>query len=80
MLEQASWALRSGGLLIVTVPIGPPSAEGAVGPADVRGILARAHDLGFVLVGDLDGDVDRADAGGGRSTRGPTTRHTASCV
>jgi SAM-dependent methyltransferase len=57
VLEQASWALRSGGLLIVTVPIGPPSAEGAVGPADVRGILARAHDLGFVLVGDLDGDV-----------------------
>ncbi|HET7800752.1 MAG TPA: glycosyltransferase family 4 protein [Humibacillus xanthopallidus] len=57
VLEQASWALRSGGLLIVTVPIGPPSAEGAVGPADVRGILARAHDLGFVLVGDIDGDV-----------------------
>ena len=57
VLEQASWALRSGGLLNVTVPIGPPSAEGAVGPADVRGILARAHDLGFVLVGDLDGDV-----------------------
>lgn len=58
VLEQASWAVRSGGLLIVTVPIGPPSAEGAVGPADVRGILARAHDLGFVLVGDLDGDVN----------------------
>jgi glycosyltransferase involved in cell wall biosynthesis len=57
VLEQACWALRSGGLLIVTVPIGPPSAEGAVGPADVRGILAHAHDLGFVLVGDLDGDV-----------------------
>ena len=58
VLEQASWALCSGGLLIVTVPIGPRAAEGAVGPADVRGILARAHDLGFVLVGDLDGDVN----------------------
>jgi hypothetical protein len=58
VLEQASWALRSGGLLIVTIPIGPPSAQGSVGPADVRGILARAHDLGFVLVGDLDGDVN----------------------
>ena len=23
----------------------------------MRGILARAHDLGFVLVGDLDGDI-----------------------
>lgn len=57
VLEQASWALRSGGLLIVTVPIGPPGAPGAVRPADVRGILARAHALGFVLVGDLDGDV-----------------------
>ncbi|WP_020144392.1 glycosyltransferase family 4 protein [Terracoccus sp. 273MFTsu3.1] len=58
VLEQASWALRSGGLLVVTVPIGPRAAQGAVGPADVRGILARAHDLGFVLIGDLDGDVN----------------------
>ena len=33
VLEQASWALRSGGLLIITIPIGPPSAHGAVGPA-----------------------------------------------
>ncbi|GGN03932.1 hypothetical protein GCM10009721_34130 [Terrabacter tumescens] len=58
VLEQASWALRSGGLLVLTIPIGPRAAEGAVGPADVRGILARAHDLGFVLIGDLDGDVN----------------------
>lgn len=58
VLEQASWALRSGGLLVVTVPVGPRAAEGAIGPADVRGLLARAHDLGFVLVGDLDGDVN----------------------
>ncbi|WP_374968557.1 glycosyltransferase [Terrabacter sp. BE26] len=57
VLEQASWALGSGGLLVITVPIGPRAAEGAVGPADVRAILARAHGLGFVLVGDLDGDV-----------------------
>jgi glycosyltransferase involved in cell wall biosynthesis/SAM-dependent methyltransferase len=57
VLEQASWALRSGGLLVVTVPLGPVGVEGTVGPADVRGIIARAHDLGFVLVGDLDGDV-----------------------
>ncbi|MEO7132117.1 MAG: glycosyltransferase, partial [Dermatophilaceae bacterium] len=58
VLEQAAWALRSGGLLIVTVPIGPLGAEGAMGPADVRGLLARADGLGFVLVGDLDGDVN----------------------
>jgi glycosyltransferase involved in cell wall biosynthesis len=56
-MSQASWALRSGGLLIITLPIGSVEAEGAVGPADVRGVLARSHDLGFVLVGDLDGDI-----------------------
>jgi len=56
-VSQASWALRAGGLLSLTLPLGPSSAEGAVGPADVRGVLARAHDLGFVLVGDLDGDM-----------------------
>lgn len=55
VLEQASWALRPRGLLIVTVPIGPPGVDGAFAPADVRGIVARALDLGFVLVGDLDG-------------------------
>lgn len=56
-MSQASWALRSGGLLCLTLPIGPSSADGALGPADVRGVLARSHDLGFVLVGDLDGDI-----------------------
>ena len=56
-MSQASWALRSGGLLSITLPIGPATAEGALGPADVRGVLARSHDLGFVLVGDLDGDI-----------------------
>lgn len=57
VLEQAAWALRAGGLLVVTVPLAPPTADGAVGPADVRAIAARAQDLGLVLVGDLDGDV-----------------------
>ena len=56
-MSQASWALKSGGLLCVTLPIGPSTAEGALGPADVRGVLARSHALGFVLVGDLDGDI-----------------------
>src|SRR6476660_9540145 len=41
-LSQASWALRSGGLLCLTLPLGPATAEGAVGPAEVRGVLARA--------------------------------------
>ncbi len=67
-MSQASWALRSGGLLSVTLPIGPSTAEGAVGPADVRGVLARSHDLGFVLVGDLDGDItDRMRRASGTS-------------
>ena len=56
-LSQASWALRCGGLISLTLPLGPAGADGAVGPADVRAILARAHDLGFVLVGDLDGEI-----------------------
>jgi glycosyltransferase involved in cell wall biosynthesis/SAM-dependent methyltransferase len=56
-MSQASWALRSGGLLCLTLPVGPATAEGALGPADVRAVLARSHDLGFVLVGDLDGDI-----------------------
>jgi glycosyltransferase involved in cell wall biosynthesis/SAM-dependent methyltransferase len=69
-MSQASWALRSGGLLCITLPIGPGSAEGALGPADVRAVLARAHDLGFVLVGDLDGDIsERMRQASGSSTR-----------
>jgi glycosyltransferase involved in cell wall biosynthesis len=56
-VSQASWALRSGGLLIVTLPIGDEDPEWAISPADVRGILARADDLGLVLVGDVDGDI-----------------------
>ncbi|MGG5258000.1 glycosyltransferase [Phycicoccus avicenniae] len=57
VVGQASWALRSGGLLLLTVPIGDDDPEFAVRPADVRGILARADDLGLTLVGDVDGDV-----------------------
>lgn len=57
VVGQASWALRSGGLLTLTVPIGDDDPDFAVRPADVRGILARADDLGLVLVGDVDGDL-----------------------
>ncbi|NMM22816.1 MAG: glycosyl transferase [Phycicoccus sp.] len=57
VLSEASSALRSGGLISLTLPLGPASADGGVGPADVRALLARAHALGFVLVGDLDGDI-----------------------
>ncbi|KGN36951.1 glycosyltransferase family 4 protein [Knoellia subterranea] len=54
---QASWALKSGGLLILTLPVGEDDPEWAVSPADLRGVLARADDLGLVLVGDVDGDI-----------------------
>lgn len=57
VLSEASWALRPGGLISLTLPLGPASADGSVGPADVRALLARAHALGFVLVGDLDGEI-----------------------
>jgi SAM-dependent methyltransferase len=57
VVGQASWALRSGGLLLLTVPIGDDDPEFAVRPAEVRAILARADDLGLTLVGDVDGDV-----------------------
>ena len=58
-LSQAAWALRPGGLLVLTLPLGRPGPDGALGPADVRAVVARAHDQGFVLVGDLDGEVGR---------------------
>jgi hypothetical protein len=70
-IGQASWALRLGGLLVLTVPIGDDDPDFAVRPADVRGILARADDLGLKLVGDVDGDVldrmrdARTEAAGG---------------
>jgi len=42
-LGQAAWALRVGGLISVTLPLGPASADGAVGPADVRAILDQSR-------------------------------------
>ncbi|MBP6994864.1 MAG: glycosyltransferase family 4 protein [Phycicoccus sp.] len=68
-LGQASWALRPGGLLIVTVPIGDNDPQWSVTPADVRGILARADDLGLVLVGEFDGELTRRLRAAGASTR-----------
>jgi hypothetical protein len=69
VLSQASWALRSGGLISLTLPLGPATAEGAVGPVEVRGILARAHDVGFVLVGDLDGEITARMRGASEGAR-----------
>ena len=40
---QAGWALRHGGVLVVTVPLAPRGVAGAVAAADLRGIVARAR-------------------------------------
>ena len=45
-LSQAAWALRPGGLFVVTLPLGRPGDEDALGPADVRAVVARAHEQG----------------------------------
>ncbi|GGL28912.1 glycosyltransferase family 4 protein [Phycicoccus endophyticus] len=85
VVGQASWALRSGGLLVLTVPIGDDDPDFAVRPADVRGILARADDLGLTLVGDVDGDVlsrmreARSSFGGGDSPAYAVLRLTFRC-
>ncbi|MFN8030562.1 MAG: glycosyltransferase family 4 protein [Dermatophilaceae bacterium] len=57
LLGQATWALRSGGLLITTVALGPQDVPGTLGPADLRAVLAHADNAGLRLVGDLDGEL-----------------------
>ncbi|MCH8612316.1 hypothetical protein [Arsenicicoccus dermatophilus] len=57
LLERASAVLRPGGAVVTTVPVGDDGADGALGRADLRALVARAHDLGLVLVGDLDGEL-----------------------
>ena len=57
LIGSSSWLLRPGGILVVTLPLGPPDAPGAIAPADVRGVVAGAHGFGFTLVGDLDGEL-----------------------
>ena len=56
-LTQAGWALRSGGLLCLTLPVGGTGEDIIAGAADLRAVVARADDAGFSLVGDLDGDL-----------------------
>jgi len=57
LLTQATWVLRRGGLLCFTLAAGSAAVPGAVAPADVRSVLARADARGLVLAGDLDGDI-----------------------
>jgi SAM-dependent methyltransferase len=74
VLSQAAWALRPGGLFVVTLPLGRPRVEGALGPAEVRAVVARAHEQGFVLVGDLDGEVGHRMRAAGTAAAGTPER------
>lgn len=56
-LTQAGWALRTGGLLCLTLPVGGTGEDIIAGAADLRAVVARAGDAGFSLVGDVDGEI-----------------------
>lgn len=74
LLASASGALRDGGLLCLTLPVG--GGEGAVATAaDLRGVVARAGDAGFVLVGDLDGDLTAQLRHAARVSTDPDAAH-----
>lgn len=57
LLGRATWALRPGGILVVTLALGPPGMPGVFAAADLRAILAQADNAGLRLVGDLDGEL-----------------------
>lgn len=57
VISEAAWVLRSGGYATVTVPLG--DGPGELGWPEVRGLAARAEEIGLRLVGDLDGDLAR---------------------
>lgn len=56
-LTQAGWALRTGGLLCLTLPVGGTGEDIIAGAAELRAVVARAGDAGFALVGDVDGEI-----------------------
>lgn len=51
-LARGSAAVRRGGLIVLTVRLGPAD-EGGLAVADVRSLVARAHEQGLALVGDI---------------------------
>lgn len=59
-LVRSSLAVRNGGLVVVSLQLGPVET-GGFGVADVRALVARAGEQGLALVGELDiDDVARA--------------------
>lgn len=74
LLHQAAGALRHGGLLCLTLPVG--GADGAVATtADLRGAVARADSAGLALVGDLDGDLTARLQHAARVSADPEAAH-----
>lgn len=57
-LALSADALRKGGLVTVTLRLGPPD-EGGLSVADLRSLIARMAEQGLGLVGDLDLDDTR---------------------
>ncbi|WP_052591526.1 hypothetical protein [Luteipulveratus mongoliensis] len=52
-LVRGSSALRRGGLMSITLRLGP-AADGGVGVPELRSLIARADEQGLSLIGDLD--------------------------
>ena len=73
-MSQASWALQVRRPAVRHPAHRPPRAPRAPsGRPTCARVLARSHDFGFVLVGDLDGDI----TGRMRSASGTSTRTDA---
>ena len=51
-LTRASWAVRRGGLVYITMRLGS-SADYGVSVADLRSLVARTAERGLKLVGDI---------------------------
>lgn len=74
-LTQAGWALRAGGLLCLTLPIGGSADDVIGGAADLRAVVARAADAGLDLVGDVDGDLTARLRHASRVSSDPDAAH-----
>ncbi|MDN5716631.1 MAG: glycosyltransferase family 4 protein [Janibacter sp.] len=72
---QAGWALRAGGLLCLTLPIGGDTGVAIGGAADLRAVVARAAEAGLDLVGDVDGDLTARLRHASRVTSDPDAAH-----
>ena len=68
-LTRASWAVRRGGLICITMRLGSDFEHG-VSVADVRSLVARCADRGLKLVGEVDLDDGRRASAAAREEDG----------